>query len=411
MKVLLVNNLYAPMAVGGAERSVQSLAEGLTRSGYEVAVCTLGPETAPFQSSVNGVEVYRLPLANLYWPDAQEPRGAAAKLLWHAWDTYNPIMDGRIQSVLADFRPDLVHTHNLSGFSVVAMRATKRNGIPLVHTFRDYYLICPRNHLYRNGRLCGERRCGDCRALSAARISVARNADALVGISRYILDRHLAANLSARTGAHHVIYNGIDGWPSPPDGHRQPADGAPLKLGYLGRLHPTKGVHLLIELLANTQHLCPTELFVAGQGPADYVDQLKAMAVGAKVTFLGQVAPQDLFDKIHFLVVPSLWPEPFGRIVIESYAQGTPVIAASRGGLSELVDDATGFLFDPDSPDDLAETLGRADEARGRLAGFRSACLGKAKLFSVDTMIGAHLDLYQDVVRNSHRTRQLEGKF
>jgi glycosyltransferase involved in cell wall biosynthesis len=49
------------------------------------------------------------------------------------------------------------------------------------------------------------------------------------------------------------------------------------------------------------------------------------------------------------VVVPSVWKEPFGRVVIESYAYGKPVLAANRGGLPEIVKSDTGRIFDPES--------------------------------------------------------------
>jgi glycosyltransferase involved in cell wall biosynthesis len=82
MKIALLNTLYAPYQSGGAERSVQILAEGLCRRGLSVSVITLGEPHLEARSVINGVTVYRLPLENWYWPFARRVTNAAATTAW-----------------------------------------------------------------------------------------------------------------------------------------------------------------------------------------------------------------------------------------------------------------------------------------------------------------------------------------
>ena len=117
MHVLLINTLYPPDSVGGAERSVSLIARALVRLGVRVSVlCLTRGEAATAQE--DGITVMRRPLRNLYWAFGT-PR-TALKYVWHAVDTYNPLMTPAVTRAIDEAAPDIVHTHNLSGFSVSA---------------------------------------------------------------------------------------------------------------------------------------------------------------------------------------------------------------------------------------------------------------------------------------------------
>ena len=93
MRVLIVNTLYPPEDVGGAERSVAQLAEGLAAAGVETAVLTLSSSDI-VEQTVRGVAIHRRRLKNLYWPYGGQTRAAAKRALWHGLEAANPLMDG-----------------------------------------------------------------------------------------------------------------------------------------------------------------------------------------------------------------------------------------------------------------------------------------------------------------------------
>ena len=98
------------------------------------------------------------------------------------------------------------------------------------------------------------------------------------------------------------------------------------------------------------------------------------------------------------LINPIAWSEPFGLVMIEALATGTPVVAFRRGSAPELIDHGrTGFLVDDEA--ELAE----AAEAAGELD--RAACRRAAiERFSRDVMVEAHLDLYRSLISRADRT-------
>lgn len=390
MRVLLVSSLYEPHVVGGAERVVRALAEGVCEAGDDVAVLSLAPGGGRATDTVGGVRVHRVPLRNVYWPFGREARHPGARPVWHALDAYNPAMEGEAERVLDAERPDVVHTHNLAGFSVAVWRAARRRRIPLVHTIHDYYLMCPRTSMFRDGRNCGAQHLA-CRLYTGPRRMLAGLPDAVVGISRFALDRHLAHGYFAGVARREVIPNGYRAPGAPPPAR---APGGPLRAGFIGQLTPVKGVE---TLLREARELPPGgwELRVAGKGAPEYEERLRTELAGPGVRFLGFTRAEDFYREIDVLVVPSLWHEPFGMVVIEAFAHGVPVVGSRRGAIPEIVQDGrTGILFDPDARGELRDALAALAAEPRRLAEMRPRCLERARDFDPGAVIRSYRALY-----------------
>jgi glycosyltransferase involved in cell wall biosynthesis len=131
---------------------------------------------------------------------------------------------------------------------------------------------------------------------------------------------------------------------------------------FVGRLSPEKGIDTLLAawtLLQEKDALTGHELIVIGEGPER--TRLEQLAVGLSVKFTGQKPTEEVYEMIgqsKGLIFPSEWYETFGRVAVEAYAEGVPVIASAIGAVQELViDGETGFLFEPGSAADLAEKI------------------------------------------------------
>lgn len=124
---------------------------------------------------------------------------------------------------------------------------------------------------------------------------------------------------------------------------------------YAGRLTPEKGIMVLAETWSRFPNLPP--LVVFGDGPAR-----SALEGVPNVILRGHRPHADVLEqlaKARAVVVPSLWPEPFGRVVIEAAAYGTPAIVGNTGGLPELVaDGVTGFIVPRGSAAAIAGAVG-----------------------------------------------------
>jgi glycosyltransferase involved in cell wall biosynthesis len=396
LKILLISTLYTPNLIGGMERAVQLLAENLAREGHQVVVASTAPERGVRTATVNGVKGYYVGLKNLYWPFGEKENYRALKPLVHALDTYNPWMVREVARILDEERPDLVHTNGLGGFSVLAWKLVEQRRLPLVHTLHDHYLLCPRTTMFRKGRSC-DKQCAECRLYSLPRRRLSQRVDAVVGVSRYILERHLELGYFAATPERRVIPNAYQVRPTNLSVKRR----SPLvRFGYLGMLHPVKGIEGLLEAVVQLQG--SWSLSVAGRGRTAYERDLHTRYKRPGVKFMGHVDPESFFPEIDVLVLPSLVRESFGRVIIESYAHGVPVIGTTRGGILELVEEGrTGFLFDPDRAGDLAARMQRYIDNPTMINDMRPVCLEKANDFLPENITEQYLETYRRALANT----------
>ncbi len=400
MKVLLINSLYHPVRYGGAERSVQYLAESLIDCGHDVVVTTLGPNKADPVGVTGGVKVIRLPLRNLYWPFDDKPRPAPLPKLWSAIDAYNPAMERAVFDIIRRENPSIVHTNNLHGFSVAAWRAAKRNNKPVLHTLRDYYLVCGRSTRWRVGGIC-KATCLPCRAFLATRARCTPWVDGVVGNSQFILDLHRDLGCFVQAKFRQAIHS-----PCPLAPHPRAFDiGVPrrkLIFGFLGRLQPIKGVDLLLRTFLQRSDN-RWKLLIAGDGPPHYKNRLHALGKNSahddSIEFLGQTNADEFFERIDILCAPSLWEEPLSRAVIEAAARGIPVIASRRGGHPEVVDHGrTGLLFEPDEPRSLAKAIDLFFEQPELIARLGAAAYIQAEARKPERIARQYDELYQSLV-------------
>lgn len=401
MKVLIVSSVYYPNIYGGTEKVAQNLAEALVKRGHEVAVAALNWRKGYATAEVNGVRVHYLPLRNFYFPGRPQKRSAAMKLLWHALDTYNPFMAASLGRVLDAERPDVVNTHNVGGFSVLAWGAVKSRGLALVNTTHGTNLLCPW-FMLRDGKVC-RTRCLRCRLYSHGRMRASRKVDVLTGVSGFVVETYREHG-GFPYAEKMVIYNACE-MPSFGPAHGSDHRRA-LRFGFLGRLDPAKGIELLLrsflELPAGQ-----AELVVAGRGAPEYEIELKSLANGTKgVRWLGFAQPKDLLGQADVLVVPSLLNDTAPLAVIEGMAQGIPVIGARRGGIPELIGEGTGWIFEPSEPGSLARAMNQAIAARSQLSAMGERAVAWARRFSTDAMVNGYLQAYSRAIEKKGKNAE-----
>ncbi len=392
MHLAFVTTFYYPRMRGGAEHSLKYHAESLVQQGLRVSVISLHEGTEPDRFVHQGVECHALPAPNL--AECLNPRQTArplARALWHVLDIYNAAGGRLLERELRAIQPDLVQTENLPGWSCAAWGAAARWGRPHVQMLHDYQLACPRATRFHEGRNCTGT-CASCLPFSLVHRRLSQRVRHVVANSEYTRNLFRGFGFFRQSRSFDVMYGAVPATRA----IARPAGPPQLRVGYLGRLHATKGIALLIDAFAAAGRP-DAVLRIAGTGTDEYEHELRARAGRGAVTFLGQVPATEFLSSIDLLVVPSLWNEPMGRVVIEAAGQGVPVLAAARGGIPELFEEGvTGWAFDPDQPAALADKLRTLDVATVRA--MRGDCLRLAEKYAPEPVARRWLELYTRLV-------------
>ncbi len=158
---------------------------------------------------------------------------------------------------------------------------------------------------------------------------------------------------------------------------------------YVGRLNQNKGIEVLLKAIALAASSINTHLLVAGkvQLPEEDTPQARDkywqhlqhivtdLSLEQHVSFLGHVTNTvNLYHACDMTVVPSLWDEPFGRVIIESMACGTPVIASRIGGIPEVMTSCEDWLFEAGNETELFRKITQLQNWRSQAPELSQRC-------------------------------------
>lgn len=386
MKILLQNSVFFPRVIGGAEISTHLLELELRKRGIDVdVVATTGKHgrkrTLASRPSTDGLgTIYEAPahgLCDLYVDGGRPPQAGLLLRALHHLTSWNSPRWGRLfGKVLAEVRPDVVHTNTIVGMTPSIWAIAHAKGIPVVHTLRDYHLLCPRTTLLRSDSSECRHPPLPCRFLSGLKLNRADHVAVVTAPSRFVLERHRASG-GFPSSRGEIVPNACGEIPPEvPDRSRRTR----LSGLYLGQMDTHKGIPQLLAALDELFGMTPYAncgFNFAGEGPlADEVQAFCARHPG-RARYHGFVegeAKQTLLREAAWLVQPAVWNEIFGRTLLDACSWGLPVIAARRGGIPEVIRDGQeGLLVEP-RPTDLLLAMQRYhDEPDLRLEHGRAA--------------------------------------
>lgn len=268
---------------------------------------------------------------------------------------------------------DVMHVQNFFPLlSPSVYYAARKNGVAVVQTLRNYRLLCPNVFLYRDGHVCED--CidkvfkypgilhGCYRGSRVATAAVAamtafhtikgtwlNEVDVYIALTRFVRDKFLQAGFPEKK----LIVKSNFVYPDPGCG-----DGQGDYALFVGRLSPEKGLDTLIQAWRKLDR--EWKLKIVGDGPMS-TDIRAVCETNDCVEWVGpksHVETAEIMGKARVLVFPSQWYETFGRVAMESFAAGTPVIASRLGAMAEVCENGqAGILFDPGNAKDLADKL------------------------------------------------------
>jgi glycosyltransferase involved in cell wall biosynthesis len=183
---------------------------------------------------------------------------------------------------------------------------------------------------------------------------------------------------------------------------RPPPSGT-LRVGFVGRLIPHKGVDVLLEAAALDPRLS-VEVFGAGPMEDGLRRTTEDLGISSRVTFHGHVNDSDIpavYQRFDVLAVPSVpmptWIEQFGRVVVEAMASGVPVVASASGALPDVIGDA-GLLVPPRDPAALASALGRLLDEPSSWSQLRAKGLSKSDRYSWASVAEEQIKFYRAAI-------------
>lgn len=343
MRVLLVHNYY--QQPGGEEQIFATEAAMLESHGHQVMRYTIHNDQ----------------IANA------NPFLLAKNTLW------NSTVHQELRSLVQREKPDIAHFHNTFPLiSPAAYYALQAEGVPVVQTLHNYRLLCPNALFFRDGKVCEDclgkpiplpgiihgcyRGSRTASAVVAANISFhswvgtwSKAVDVFIAYSHFAMDKFIQGGLPAEKLAFKTNFL----HPAP-----QPGEG---KGGYglfVGRLSVEKGLGVMLDAWRKLNGKIP--LKILGDGPMAGLVTEAAIEM-PEIEWLGRRPLEEVYEIVGdaaFLIFPSEWYETFGRVAIEAFARGTPVVASKIGAITELVDHGrTGLHFRPSDPVDLADKI------------------------------------------------------
>jgi glycosyltransferase involved in cell wall biosynthesis len=404
MKITIISCLYEPYVAGGVEVYLKTIVSELARR-REISIITTQPyvdmrSLAPALMVSGRVKVYRFYPLNFYHMLESKNKPASLKPLWHLMDFFNPHACSVVKSILKREKPDIVHTHNLNGLSVAIAPTIKRLGFPLAHTVHDFGLLCPYTCLTCSA--CHKESCekplfGCAFYRNIKRTIIMLNKpDAVIFPSQSVLKLFSSVNFFG-TAKLEQLFDCIE-----PLTHvevRRTPDKY-FTILYAGQLVKHKGVQVLIEAFKKFSDE-KVRLKIAGSG--EYEQQLRLLGDGdIRISFLGKLSHEKM-DQVYasadVTVVPSVWPEVLGIVILESFNAGVPVVGSNVGGIPEIIKNGrNGFLFEPNNDVELFEILKRLRDDPGLLEQLKQHASKDAEEFSVAEHVKRLEKIYSETI-------------
>ncbi|UUO17809.1 glycosyltransferase family 4 protein [Dolichospermum heterosporum] len=395
MKILLITDYATP--TGGAEIQTIALRDGLRSRGHDArlfasSACPLNAQSQADYHCLGTTSRLRTLL-----------------------QTANFWAFGKLKQILAEFQPDVVHvTIFLTQLSPLILPLLKN--IPSLYYAVWYRSMCPiGTKILPNGTACQvkmgmacyQNHCLPLRDWLPLMIQMKlwqrwSNAFNLFVAPSQAVKKYL---IGAGINSVEIVWNGT------PIQRQRPPLSSPPTVVFAARLVKEKGAEVLLKAFALVVNQIPeARLLLLGDGAERETlhQQIIDLDIATNVLmygFMSRIEMEKLFSVAWVQVVPSLWPEPFGMVVIEAMMRGTAVIASAIGGLAEIVqNNQTGLLVPPGDSQALAAALLRIlqNQELAEQMGQRGRQLAIDQ-YRQDKYVDNFLELYQILHANYSR--------
>ncbi len=407
--ILIVSNAYPPNFIGGAEIIAHNQAKALTRAGHQVVV--LAGDTYSghrryevYEEHFEGICVYRIRLgAENFGSDYV--------------NFFNEQVNRAFTTLVEQYKPDVLHIHNIIGLSLGIIDIAKDYGMRVVITLHDHWGYCFKNtRLLSNNQPCEDIfACSKCMpALTGNQMFIPMQArsdyfryilkkvDVFISPSSYLAEKYLEAGFPIEKM--NTIWNGID------VEHYKNLKNVPsakTRFTYVGYFGKHKGILTMLEAAASFCYKEKLEINLVGDGEEKeaYERFVKQHGLKNQVKFWGKVdnsQVKTVYEHTDIFFIASIWPENQPVSITEAMICGKPVIASQLGGNLELVKDGeTGLLFEAGNVESLKEKITFFFEYPEKIVEFGENAKRIMEKNSFDQQILKILDKYEEKPRKS----------
>lgn len=392
MRICIINTFYKPNIVGGAEVCVIKLAETLKKLGHDVYVISTG-EKNDF-SIIDNIKVYRIKVKNVYSPlsikNNYKKTNKIKLKFYKILDMYNIGNYFEVRNILKKINPEVVHVNNLYGFSISIWSAIMSLNIPIVQTVHDYGLLEADNKIIRLIK-------------SKFNSICSKNINVVTAPSQFTLDK-FKENKFFEKSYLEVVPNGINYSVERinkilENKKSNILNKKIINFVFLGRLEEIKGILYLIDIFKNNNKK-NIRLTIAGTGTLE--NKIKELISNDnRIRYIGFISEEEIENLLimsDVLIIPSLWDEPFGMVILEAYKFLLPVIGSDKGGINEVINHGkTGFVFNPKNNNELNDYINYFSHGENILK-MMDNCEEEIKKFDLYKQCKKFLNIYYSLI-------------
>ena len=260
-----------------------------------------------------------------------------------------------INYIFEDFKPDIIHTNNIYGVSPLIWKIAAKNGVKVIHTLRDYWLISPDIDLpSKKDNII-------LKVYQKYFRDTTKYVDVVTAPSKFTLNKFINQGYFKNSISKNIV-NAIEidykGLIEILEQRKEKIDKV-VTFIFVGALTERKGIIDLLKVFTEYQNE-NVRLIICGDGRLrDRVNEYGS--IDSRITIKGKLTSVKLREEYllaDVLIIPSVWEEPFGRVVIEANQYGLPVIGSRMGGIAEILSTIqTGELYCSDNLKELKSLI------------------------------------------------------
>jgi glycosyltransferase involved in cell wall biosynthesis len=377
MHIVYFTHQFFPRHIGGVETYTLALAKHARAAGHKVTVVAYHESRSlnPVDYGPQYTVVDEIPVVEIHYNFSSSPHAASYE--------YNNLFTANVlRIVLPKIKPDLVHIMHAMKLSTSVLNVCDVLQIPFIVTMCDFWFICPRATLLKwDNSLCNgpahRLYCLKCvqelhgfakgsqlfKDLPAIAKRNAYIKEALLKARRIIVLSDFQKKMLAQNGIPvqrmELIQHGLDQPLDEPDPH---LPSKPYCIGFIGSLVEHKGLHILLEALAQLPDADVQCRIYGAMENSPYVNRLRHLAENdQRIRFMGTFDPSNLFKVINtmdVLAAPSIWYENEPLVIKAALRAGIPVLCHDIGSLSGMITPGkTGWFVPINDVDAWAETI------------------------------------------------------